>query len=178
MKTIIAIILIFANFAFAKESRSYTYAYVNHSEPVYEYRYDRVYEQCEDDYRHRSDYYEETRYENNNNAIGIDTLIGATLGVAIGNQIGKGNGRDVARVAGGILGATIANNTRDSRHNTHHKRYKKRHNYNSCDDGYYTQRKRKVLVGYKNYFDYDRKEYYKITKRPQSKIRITKTISF
>ena len=45
-----------------------------------------------------------------NNSIGLDTVVGATIGVAIGNQIGKGNGKDVARVAGGLLGATIANN--------------------------------------------------------------------
>lgn len=177
MKKLLAIILIFASFVYAKEARSYSYAYVNHSEPVYEYRYDKVYEQCEDDY-YRSDYeyYEEDR-RYNNNAIGVDTLIGATIGVAIGNQIGKGNGRDVARVAGGILGAAIANNTRDDRYNTHHRSYKKRYNH-TCNDGYYTQRKRKVLVGYKNYFDYDGREYFKITKRPKSKIRITKTISF
>ena len=36
----------------------------------------------------------------NDNSIGLDTLVGATIGVAIGNQVGKGNGRDVARVAG------------------------------------------------------------------------------
>lgn len=48
----------------------------------------------------------------NDNSIGLDTLVGATIGVAIGNQIGGGNGRDVARVAGGLLGATIANSTR------------------------------------------------------------------
>lgn len=49
-----------------------------------------------------------------NNSIGLDTVVGATLGVAIGNQIGSGNGRDVARIAGGILGATIANNARNT----------------------------------------------------------------
>ena len=45
-----------------------------------------------------------------NNSIGLDTVVGATIGVAIGNQIGKGNGKDVARVAGGLLGAAVANN--------------------------------------------------------------------
>ena len=47
-----------------------------------------------------------------NNSIGLDTLVGATIGVAIGNQIGRGNGKDVARVAGGLIGAGIANNSR------------------------------------------------------------------
>jgi len=179
MKKLLAIILIFASMVvYAKERRTYSYAYVNHSEPVYEYRYDRVYEQCEEDY-YRSDYeYYENERRYDNNAIGVDTLIGATIGVAIGNQIGKGNGRDVARIAGGLLGATIANNTRDERrYNSNHRSYKKR-GYSNCDDGYYTQRKRKVLVGYKNYFTYDNKEYFKITKRPKNRIKVTKTISF
>lgn len=55
-----------------------------------------------------------------NNSIGLDTVVGATLGVAIGNQIGSGSGRDVARVAGGILGATIANNSRNTPPMTYH----------------------------------------------------------
>ena len=52
-----------------------------------------------------------------NNTIGLDTVVGATIGVAIGNQIGKGNGKDVARVAGGLLGASIANNSRTPSYN-------------------------------------------------------------
>lgn len=48
----------------------------------------------------------------NDNSIGLDTIVGATLGVALGNQIGKGNGRDVAKIAGGLLGASIANSSR------------------------------------------------------------------
>ena len=52
-----------------------------------------------------------------NNTIGLDTVVGATLGVAIGNQIGQGSGRDAAKVAGGILGAVVANNTRPTNNN-------------------------------------------------------------
>jgi len=48
----------------------------------------------------------------NDNSIGLDTIVGATLGIALGNQIGKGNGRDVAKIAGGLLGASIANGSR------------------------------------------------------------------
>lgn len=172
MKKFLILILIISSFAFAKERRSYTYAYVNHSEPIYQYKYDRVYEECEEDYYHNTDYVEES---NNFNGIGLDTIVGATIGVAIGNQIGRGNGRDVARVAGGLLGATIANNTRHERYGTSQRHYRKQHN--QCENNY-TQRKRKVLTGYKNYFTYDNREYFKITKRPRNKIRITKTISF
>jgi hypothetical protein len=69
-----------------------------------------------------------------NNSIGLDTVVGATLGVAIGNQIGGGNGRDVARIAGGILGATIANSTR----NTPPQTYYYNNTYGSPNVGYTT----------------------------------------
>jgi len=174
MKKILTTLLILSSFVFAKEYRSYTYAHVTSSEPIYEYRYKRVYnEQC-DDYYESS--YHEPRYYNNTNNIGLDTLIGATIGVAIGNQIGKGNGRDVAKVAGGILGASYANHHRNDGH-AHHKKYKKRH-YKHCNDGYYTTSKRRVLVGYKNYFFYKNKEHFKITSRPKNRIKITKIVRY
>ncbi|WP_323664977.1 glycine zipper 2TM domain-containing protein [Aliarcobacter butzleri] len=55
-----------------------------------------------------------------NNSIGLDTVVGATLGVAIGNQIGSGNRKDVAKVAGGLLGAVIANNSRNTAPTTYY----------------------------------------------------------
>lgn len=173
MKKLLAFILICSSFVFAKEHRSHTYAHVDYSEPIYEYRYDRVYDDYEDDYYHRSDYSEPSYH--NDNSLGLDTLVGATIGVAIGNQIGKGNGRDVARVVGGLLGASVANNTRYERAYTNHRpHYKKRHKKHRS----YSTRKTKVLVGYKNHFRYKRNDYFKITDRPRKKIRITKTISF
>ena len=45
----------------------------------------------------------------NDNSIGLDTIVGATLGVALGNQIGKGNGRDVAKIAGGGIWTYLLN---------------------------------------------------------------------
>lgn len=174
MKKLLILLMILSSFVFAQDRRSYSYAHVYKSEPIYDYRYERVYEECQDNYY-------DNRYRSNDsyiedNSIGIDTIIGATLGVAIGNQIGKGNGNDVAKVAGGILGAVIANNTRDQRIYDNSNYYKSR-NYNDCDR-HYTQRRTKVLTGYKNYFTYEGRTYTKVTKRPKDTIRVTKTISF
>ena len=115
----------------------------------------------------------------NNNELGLDTLVGATLGVVVGNQIGKGTGKDVARVAGGLLGASIANGTRDSRNNNYNDNYNN-NNYTSNyrtydnyertttyvrddyydDDRYYNRRPApsQVVVIYK---DYDRRPPYR-----------------
>jgi len=176
MKKILTTILILSSLVFAKEYRSYTYAHVTKSKPIYEYRYNRVYNnECEDDYYESS--YEPNYYNDNSNNIGLDTLIGATIGVAIGNQIGKGNGRDVAKVAGGILGASYANHNRHNNYNSHPKKYKKRH-YKQCDDGYYTTAKKRVLVGYKNYFYYKNERHFKVTNRPKNRIKITKIVSY
>ena len=174
MKKLLIPILILVGFIQANQDRVYSYAHVYKSEPIYENRYERVYEQCEEPY-YRSDY-EENYRSNDSNSIGVDTLVGATLGVAIGNQIGKGNGRDVARVVGGLMGAAIANNSRDQRQVHRNHRYKKQ--YNSCNENYYTQRERRVLAGYRNYFTFENRQYTKVTKRPKNKIRVTKTISF
>lgn len=179
MKKLIIFILICSSFLFAKEYKRYTYAYVTHSEPIYEYRYDRAYNNdCEEE-----DYYYETSYNPrydqtyNRNEIGVDTLVGATIGVAIGNQIGKGNGRDVARVVGGLLGASIANNTREKReYIDYDTRQVKR--YKECHDNSYSNRKTKVLTGYKNYFTIKGREYYKITKRPRDRIKVTHIIQY
>ena len=115
----------------------------------------------------------------NNNELGLDTLVGATLGVVVGNQIGKGTGKDVARVAGGLLGASIENGPRDSRNNNYNDNYNN-NNYNSNyrtydnyertttyvrddyydDDRYYNRRPApsQVVVIYK---DYDRRPPYR-----------------
>ena len=111
-----------------------------------------------------------------NNSIGLDTLVGATIGVAIGNQIGRGNGKDVARVAGGLIGAGIANNSRTpSYSNTYYDNNSYRNNYYDNnyertttyvrddyydDDRYYNRRPApsQVVVIYK---DYDRRPPYR-----------------
>lgn len=113
----------------------------------------------------------------NNNSIGLDTLVGATIGVAIGNQIGDGNGRDVAKVAGGLLGAAIANNSRTptySNNNTYYNNnsydngyersttYVNNHYYNGYDRSYiYDRPSPQVTIVYQNYDRYYPKHHYK-----------------
>ena len=105
----------------------------------------------------------------NDNSIGLDTIVGATLGVAIGNQIGRGNGKDVARVAGGLIGAGIANNSRTPSYssnpnynNSYRDDYYRDDNYERTttyvrtdryydDDYYYRRQPAQVTVVYQNY---------------------------
>ena len=95
-------------------------------------------------------------FAGNNNDIGLDTIVGATIGVAIGNQIGRGNGKDVARVAGGLIGATVANSTRDSRNynNYDNDNYNR---YNSYNSGNY---ERTTTYIRDDYYYYDDRYYY------------------
>jgi len=111
-----------------------------------------------------------------NNSIGLDTLVGATIGVAIGNQVGKGNGRDVARVAGGLLGAGIANSTRTPSYsngyydnNSYNNNYERsttyvRSNYYDDYDRYTVYERRPapppVTIIYQNYDRYPNRHYY------------------
>ncbi|MGM0518739.1 MAG: glycine zipper 2TM domain-containing protein [Campylobacterota bacterium] len=161
MKTVLVLAIFLASFLNASQSSTYTYVQVYKTQPIYEYRIKKQYEQCEEPKKQSSSF---------ENSVGIDTIIGATLGVAIGNQIGKGNGKDVAKVVGGIVGATMANNTRDYRNGNN--------SYNNCDEAYYTTSQEEVLVGYKNYFVYDNQTYTKVTKSPRRQIKVTKTINF
>ena len=93
-----------------------------------------------------------------NNSIGLDTLVGATIGVAIGNQIGGGNGRDVARVAGGLLGAAVANGTRTPSYSSNG--YYDNNNYNSG----YTKSTTYVRNNYYDDYDsYDRRPSPQVT---------------
>ena len=98
-----------------------------------------------------------------NNSIGLDTVVGATLGVAIGNQIGKGNGKDVARVAGGLLGASIANNSRTPSYNNDNVYY----DNNSYNNGY----ERSTTYVRNNYY-YDNYDRYYVYDRPAPNVTI------
>lgn len=46
MKKLLISIFILSSFIYAKQDKVYSYAHVYKSEPIYEYRYERVYEQC------------------------------------------------------------------------------------------------------------------------------------
>lgn len=172
MNKVLLSVLICSTFAFAKQHTTTFHAYVTHSEPVYEYRYNQ-----------HDNYYDEPRhyrssYSNNNN-IGLDTIVGGTIGVIIGNQIGKGNGRTAAKIVGGLLGASIANNTRYESNN-----YVQNTGYRDYDDNrnrykkHKKRREQKVLVGYKNYFVYKNKEFYKFSNHRKNRIRVSETINF
>ena len=103
-----------------------------------------------------------------NNSIGLDTLVGATLGVAIGNQIGKGNGKDVARVAGGLLGASIANNSRTPSYSNN---YYDNNSYNTYNDRGYERTTTYVRNNY-YYDDYDRYDRHYVYRRPAPQVTI------
>lgn len=106
------------------------------------------------------------------NAIGIDTLIGAGLGVILGNQIGHGNGRAAAKVGGGVLGAVIANQSRDARN----KECKTYETVTKCRPTYEYQTIYKT-VGYNNCAYIDGQKYCKHTKKPIEFLNIKKTIT-
>jgi len=150
------------------------------SEPLYKTISKKVpYEECYDEeYEQKRPIYS-SRRESNDDSIGLDTLLGVTGGVVVGNQIGKGNGKVAAKIIGGLLGGVIAHGIRNN----------KSSNMNSNEYYYETKTVRKchtkyeiyqeeIQVGYKNYFLYNGKEIYKITKRPKKRIRIKNTVSF
>lgn len=183
MNKILLSILMCGTFAFAKQHTTNFHAYVTHSEPVYEYKYNRHNNYDEPNY-YRSDYNDgyESNYNVNrtsNNNIGLDTIVGGTIGVIIGNQIGRGNGKTAAKIVGGLLGASIANNTRYENSN-----YIQNSEYRDYNDSHYRykkhnkKRKHKVLVGYRNYFVYKNREFFKFSKHRKNRIRITETINF
>ena len=106
-----------------------------------------------------------------NNSIGLDTLVGATIGVAIGNQVGKGNGRDVARVAGGLLGAGIANSTRTPSYSSNG--YYDDNNYNSGYTRSTTYVKNNYYDDYDRYNRHDRHDRYdRYDRRPSPQVTI------
>ena len=112
----------------------------------------------------------------------ITAILGIVVGVVYGIIEGwkqGGVGGIIAGIllgvfVGGLLGASIANNTRYQREYVDYDTRQVKRRYNECNDRSYTNRKTRVLVGYKNFFRIKNKEYSKITKRPKDRIRITK----
>ncbi len=162
MKRLLILILTFTSFSFAKIKENLEFVRVSYSEPIYEYiTIKKPIEEC----------YQE-RVTNNNNSIGLDTIIGATTGVIIGNQIGNGNGRVAAKIIGGLLGGKIANEIRNS-DVSYETKYRTK-----CVTRYEDKKRKRIIKAYKNYFTYDGVEYTKVTKKPLEKIKVFKTITF
>lgn len=184
MKKFFLISLIFATSLFAQSDRFYDYAKVTHSEPIYEYNYDRNPRQECKEVRHRVRNYDDRYYSSNNydDNLGVDTLVGVAAGAVLGSQVGKGNGRVAAQIIGGLLGGKVAHEIRNN--------YKPQNNYNNRNyDNYrYETRtechdvrsrvKRKMITGYKNHFVYRGVNHYKITNRPKRRIKLTHIINF
>jgi len=150
------------------------------SEPLYKTISKQVpYEECyNEEYEQKVPTYSNRR-KHKDDSIGLDTLLGVTGGVVVGNQIGKGNGKVAAKIIGGLLGGVIAHDIRNSqKSNTHHDDYYyETKSIRKCKTKYESYEE-EIHVGYKNYFLYNGKEIYKITKRPKKRITIKNTISF
>ncbi len=113
--------------------------------------------------------------EQNQNSIGIDTIIGAGLGVALGHQVGKGSGKTAAKVLGGLLGAGIANGNRAGQYQTNYCNETRYRDEVVTRYDYVTEKK---IQGYLNKFIFNGVEHTKRTNRPQKVIKIRTTISF
>ena len=150
------------------------------SEPMYKTISKQVpYEECYDEqYEQKVPTYS-NKQQSQDNSLGLDTLIGVTGGVVVGNQIGKGNGKVAAKIIGGLLGGAIAHKIRDNNVSQQQSNdyYYETKNVRKCTTKYETYQE-EIHVGYKNYFLFNNKEIYKITKTPRKKISIKNTISF
>jgi len=139
------------------------------------------YEECYDhQYEEKIPTYSNKR-SRKDDSLGLDTLIGVTGGVVVGNQIGKGNGRVAAKIIGGLLGGVLAHEIRNkdvsSNHNRGNDYYYETKNVRKCKTKYETYEE-EIQIGYKNFFMYQGKEVYKITKSPRKRLNIKNTISF
>ncbi|MCK9336773.1 MAG: glycine zipper 2TM domain-containing protein [Arcobacteraceae bacterium] len=103
------------------------------------------------------------------NAIGIDTLIGATLGVIVGHQIGGGSGKDAAKIVGGLGGGYIANQQRNN------KQCKTYNQVTRCEPTYEYITEEKT-VGYRNCAEYNGQKICKETISPLDTLTVTQKI--
>ena len=109
------------------------------------------------------------------NSIGLDTIVGMGLGVALGNQIGRGNGRIAAKVVGGLLGAKIANSHRENSYKTQYCNETRYKDEVVTKYDYTTQSK---IQGYKNTFTYEGKSYTKTSNLPLKTVKVRISISY
>jgi len=125
---------------------------VTHSEPIYRTVTKRIpFQEC---YDKTEQVRVSCNYDDSENMIGLDTLIGITAGVVLGNQIGKGNGRSAAKVLGGIAGGLVSNGMRNSANNN-----------NSC----YEERTRRVCETHYEQSTSKRKIGYKLCAQIEGK---------
>ena len=180
MKKFMLFLLLSFSILFADTRVYHTKVDVIRSEPLYKTITKQVpYEECRDvEYEQRVPTYSNKRQGRNDN-IGLDTLIGVAGGAVVGNQIGKGNGRVAAKIIGGLLGGAIAHEIRNNKtsNNQSNDYYYETKNVRKCQTKYDSYSE-EVNMGFKNYFLYNGKEVYKITKRPRKKLNIKNTISF
>lgn len=101
------------------------------------------------------------------NTIGLDTLVGATIGIVIGNQFK--NHKDAAKVVGGLGGAYIANNSRHSGCYTYE-------TVTKCEPTYKFGNVYKT-VGWNNCAYIDGQKYCKKTKTPVDYLNVTKEVT-
>jgi len=118
-----------------------------------------------------------TYQEENKGDLGLDTLIGAGIGGILGHQIGSGTGKAIATGAGTLFGGYTANQMRDGN-------YHKVPKY--CNESHYKKRYRTTytydtvneVIGYKNYFIYNDKEYVKTSDRKLKTVIVRTSISY
>ncbi len=169
---------------FAGSDRFYDYAEIKYSEPIYEYVYKKVPKRdCEEvRYKVKNEEYDDRYYSssNYNDQLGIDTLIGTAAGAVIGSQIGKGNGRVAAQIIGGLIGAKAAHEIRNHNLDDNYSRAYEDYTYETRTECYNRPKKvkKRVITGYKNYFVYNGVEHYKISNKPEKRVKITHTIDF
>lgn len=173
---------------FARGDRFKDFARVKHSEPIYEYVYDRsTRQECKEvrykvrNHNYRDNYDDRYYSSNYNDGLGVDTLIGTAAGAIIGSQIGKGNGRVAAQIVGGLLGAKVAHEVRNNYKPSYNNRHDRdNYTYETRTECYDvpSRHKRKVITGYKNHFVYNGVKHFKISNRPLKRVKITHTIDF
>lgn len=182
MKKLIIFVVLTVTFLCADTRVYHSKVDVIKSEPVYKTISKQIpFEECYDkEYEQKVPMYssKQSKYDN---SLGFDTLIGVTSGVVVGNQIGNGNGKIAAKIIGGLLGGAIAhgirNNTNETYNTYNDEYYYETKTIRKCETKYETYEE-EIKVGYKNYFVYNGKEVYKITKHPRKTIKVRNTISF
>ncbi len=149
-------------------------ARVTHSKPIYKTITKRVpYQECWDE-EVPVQRYENSRYSDSSNPLGV--IIGGVAGGIIGNQVGKGRGKDIATVGGALIGTMVGHNLskRDHRRRDSYTTYETRQRCSTR----YTENLEEKFVGYKNVARYKGKKIVKVSNRKLKYIPIRITINY